>query len=420
MPDRACLWLLFTPCTARELNPLPPHLVSNPFHPVNSWCFIDFQRIRLDNGFMWKANGTVAYSGLCLSLSISLLFGQAEGKDFNPDNPLNQPAPIYWCAHKTPDQQISTKKSSGCEPLYDQKTADRFKENARRKGFDLPDRDPIKIVELQNAASRFSNRYRTFVSCCLTESDAPERIVDLIDEANHVLKAVQQKGIYNSAGFGLGARADGSSGTGPGDGSGSGGLGGGAGAAPKLGTFARQYTLSEIVGTIARAREDLHRLQERLDKLSEAQKELKDVDYERSGLVRTQIQEEEEAIQQEFKTKKLPSSAPTGMDIQDTTLRSRIGGDIEDTKLNANFGADIGASVSPYSNVNESLRPRRGENVHDSQIPHRPGTEIQDTSMPSSSGFEVDNAQNREGASTVQRRGVGAAIGDSDLNSQRR
>lgn len=369
---------------------------------------------------MWKTNGTVAYSGLCFCLNALLFFGQADAKDFNPDNPLNQPAPIYWCSNKTPDQQISTKKTSGCEPLYDQTAADLFRENARRKGFDLPDRDPIKIVELQNAASKFSGRYRTFVSCCLTDGNAPAHIVDLIDEANHVLKAVQQKGIYNSAGFGIGSRSDGSPGIGPGDGSGDGGLGGGPGAAPKLGTFARQYTLSEIVGTVARAREDLFRLQERLDKLSEAQKELSDVDYERSGLVRMQIQEEEDAIKNEFKAKKPPSSAPTGMEIQDTTLRTRIGGDIEDTRLNANFGADIGASVSPYSNINESLRPRRGEDVHDSQIPYRPGMDIHDSSMPSSTGFEIDNAQNREGASTLQRRGVGAAIGDSDLNNQRR
>ena len=369
---------------------------------------------------MWKALRIVACAGYCLCLSTFFLLEQAYAKDFNPDNPLNQPAPIYWCSNKTPDQQISTKKTAGCEPLYDQKTADRFKENALRKGFDLPDRDPIKIVELQNAASKFSNRYRTFVTCCLTDADAPEHIVDLIDEANHVLKAVQQKGIYNSGGFGIGARADGSPGTGPGDGSGDGGLGGGPGAAPKLGTFARQYTLSEIVGTVARAREDLHRLQERLDKLGEAQKELNEVDYERSGLMRMHVEEEEDAIKNEFKAKRPPSSAPTGMEIQDTTLRSRIGGDIEDTKLNTNFGADIGASVSPYSNVNESLRPRRGEDAHDSQIPYRPGTDIHDTSMPSSIGFEVDAAQNREGTSAVPRRGVGAAIGDSDLNNQRR
>ena len=333
---------------------------------------------------MWKTNGNVACSGFYLSLSISLILGLAEAKEFNPDNPLNQPAPIYWCSNKTADQQISAKKAPGCEPLYDQKTAARFRENARRKGFDPPDREPIKIVELQNAASKFLDRYRTFVSCCLTESDAPGRVVDLIDEANHVLKAVQQKGIYNS------------------------------------GTFSRQYTLSEIVGSVVRTRDDLHRLQERLDKLHDTQNQPDDIDYERSGLVRTQTQDTEEAIQKEFKAKKSAPSAPTGMGIQDTTLRTRIGGDIEDTRLNANVGADLGASSSPYGNVNESLRPRRGENVGDSQIPHRPGTDIQDTSMPSSTGFEVDNAQNREGTSTVQRRGVGAAIGDSDLNSQRR
>lgn len=333
---------------------------------------------------MRNATQTLTCTTLSISLGACFFLEQGNAKDFNPDNPLNQPAPIYWCSNKTPDRQISTKKGSGCEPLYDQTTAERFRENARRKGFDLPDRDPIKIVELQNAASKFSDRYRAFISCCLTNTDASEHIVDLIDEANHVLKAVQQKGIYNS------------------------------------GTFARQYTLSETVGTVARAREDLFRLQERLDKLMDAQNNLGEVDYERSGLVRMQIQEEEAAIKKEFKTKKPPSSAPTGMDIQDTTLRTRIGGDIEDTRLNANFGADIGASVSPYSNVNESLRPRRGENVQDSQIPYRPGTDIQDTSMPSSTGFEVDHAKNREGTSNVQRRGVGATIGDSNLNSQRR
>jgi hypothetical protein len=313
---------------------------------------------------------------------------------------------VYWCPGKTPDQQIATKKSSGCHPLYDAQSDESFRENAKKQGFDLPDRDPIKIVELQNEASKFSDRYRNFLSCCLTTEDSPAQIIDLIDEANHILKAVQQKGIFNSTGFGIG--------------SGNAGLGGGAGVAPKLGTFARQYTLSEIVGTVARARNDLLSLKDRLDKLREAQQGLGEVEYEQSGRVRLQIQDEEEAIKKEFKAKKPPASAPTGMEIQDTTLRSKIGGDIEDTKLNANFGADIGASVSPYSNVGESLRPRRGDNIHDSQLPQRPGADIQDTVIPNSTGFEIDKAQNREGASTIPRRGVGPSIGDSDLNSQRR
>ncbi|MDK2742650.1 MAG: hypothetical protein NDI90_07015 [Nitrospira sp. BO4] len=366
---------------------------------------------------MHTQRSTIPLAGLFFFILLLSGLEQTGAKDFNPDNPLNQPAPVYWCPGKTSDQQISTKKSSDCQPLYDQETVEAFRESARKRGFDLPERDPIKIVELQNAASKFSDRYRTFLSCCMTGNDAPEHIIDLIDEANHILQAVQQKGIYNSTGFGKG---QGATVAGPGNGTGNGGLGGGAGVAPKLGTFARQFTLGEIVGTVARAREDLFRLKTRLDTLNEAQESLSGVDYESSGRVKVKIQEEEEAIRREFQAKKPPSSAPTGMEIQDTTLRSRIGGDIEDTKLNSQFGADINSAVSPYSRVSESLRPRRGNDIHDSNLPHRPGTDIQDTVVPNSTGFEVDKSQNYEGTSTVPRRGVGASIGDSDLNSRRR
>ena len=75
-------------------------------------------------------------------------------------------------------------------------------------------------------------------------------IVDLIDEANHILQAVQQKGIFNSAGFGVGT--------------GSSGLGGGAGVAPKLGPLSTpigelyRYTL-EGAGRTSR---DLRELQD--------------------------------------------------------------------------------------------------------------------------------------------------------------
>lgn len=347
----------------------------------------------------------VLFFSLTLYIAVFQNPHESNAKDFNPDNPMNAPAPIYWCPGRTQDQQISTKPKAGCQPLYDKLADASFRANAQKQGYKLPPRDPIKTVELQSAASKFSERYRDFLSCCLLSDEAPEETSLLIDEANHILKAVQQNGIFNAAGFGVG--------------SGSGGLGGGPGQAPKLGTFARQYTLSEIVGTVARAREDLLRLQQRLNKISEAQQSLNGQDYETAGRTRVRLQEEEDAIRRDFTAKKPPASAPTGMDIQDTTLRSRIGGEIEDTKLNVNFGADIGASVSPYSNVNESLRPRRGDDAHDSALPHRPGADLQDTAVPNSTGFEIDHMQNREGFSTIQRRGVGPAIGDSDLNRPR-
>lgn len=339
-------------------------------------------------------------------LTLSPSLGPVQAKDFNPDNPLNPPAAVYWCPGKTSDQQIATNPTPGCQPLYDKQAEESFRGKARKQGIDLPDRDPIKIVELQNSASKFTDRYRKFLSCCSTNHDANTEIANLTDEANHILKTVQEKGVFNSSGFGVG--------------SGTGGLGGGAGESPKLGTFARQWTLSEIVGTVATAREDLAKLSQRLEQLNISQESLTGADFETGGRLKRQIQEEEDAIKKEFKSKKPPSSAPTGMEIQDTTLRSRIGGDIEDTRLNSNFGADIGYSVSPYSNVGESLRPRRGDAIQDSQIPQRPGTELQDTAIPNSTGFEIDRAQNAEGSSTVQRRGIGSSIGDSDLNSKQR
>ncbi|MBM4138851.1 MAG: hypothetical protein FJ244_05145 [Nitrospira sp.] len=164
--------------------------------------------------------------------------------------------------------------------------------------------------------------------------------------------------------------------------SGSGGLGERASAAPKLKTFARQYTLSKIVRAVARARNELFSFRNRLNKLKDTHQELERVDYERNGRVKQQLHDEEEAIRKELSSQKPPSAAPTGMETQNIMLRFRIGGDIEDTKFNANFSADIGAFMSPYSNVGESLRPRRGDDIHDSQLSHRPETDLQGTPCP--------------------------------------
>ena len=306
---------------------------------------------------------------------------ELKAKDFNPDNPLNAPSPVYWCPGKPADQQIATKQTSHCQPLYDKQTEESFRASARQQGFDLPDRDPIKIVELQNAASKFTDRYNKFLSCCLTDSDAIPAIIDLVDESNRILKSVQEKGIFNAAGFGV---------------------------------------RSATVGTIAGAREDLLKLKQRLENLAGSQQSLSGVEYETSGRMKRQIQDEEDAIRKEFKSTKPPPSAPTGMDIKDTTLRSRFGEDIEDTKLNPNFGADIGYTESPYSNVGESLRPRRGEAIQDSQLPQRPGTELQDTAIPNTTGFDIDRVENPDGSSAILRRGIGPSIGDSELNSKRR
>ena len=351
--------------------------------------------------------------GIGLPLLLSLLMIASalvvRAGEFRMDNPLNQPAKIYWCPNHKVDKQITATPDPGCTPLYD---AERDAQGPLdQSNHDEPTyKEPLKIVELQNEATKFAREYRDFIDCCAADFDQLERIDELLDRSNHILMSVQQKGIYNSAGFGVGSGAD--------------GLGGGPGQSPKLGTFARQWTLSEIVGTVATARHNLTKIKTRLKALGSRIDKLDSLDYEERAREERRIEEEREIITRDLRIKRPPASAPTGMDIQDTTIPTRIGGDIEQTNLNRSlnpsFGADIGATVSPYSNVNESLRPRRGEDLKESNLPDRVGPRTQDTTLPNAFGFEISGSEDADNSSSLQMRGVGPSIGDSSLNSQSR
>ncbi|MDR4480115.1 MAG: hypothetical protein R3B37_10295 [Nitrospira sp.] len=339
------------------------------------------------------------------------LLPSTQAGEFRPDNPLNQPGKIYWCPNRTADKRITTTPDAGCTPLYDaERDAKKPDKLDAADQAEAITKKPLKIIEIQNEASKFTREYREFLECCASEFDSVERIDELLEQSNHILMSVQQKGIYNSAGFGVGSGAE--------------GLGGGPGQSPKLGTFARQWTLSEIVGTVAIARDDLTKIKTRIQGLGERFDKLDALDDEQRAREARRIEEERAAITHDIRPRRPPASAPTGMDIQDTTIPTRIGGDIENTNLNRSlnpsFGADIGATVSPYSNVNESLRPRRGEDLKDSNLPDRVGVQTQDTTLPNAFGFDINAAENAENSSSVQMRGVGAAIGDSSLNHQSR
>ena len=339
------------------------------------------------------------------------LLHAAQAGEFRSDNPLNKPGKIYWCPNRTADNRITATPDAGCTPLYDAERDEKRPTSPNQdEHTDSAAKEPLKIVDIQNEASKFTRDYREFLECCASEWDSLDRIDELLEQSNHILMSMQQKGIYNSAGFGVG--------------SGAAGLGGGPGQSPKLGTFARQWTLSEIVGTVAIARDDLKKIRTRLKGLITRYEKLDSLDYEQRGREERRIEDERETIAHDIRAKRPAASAPTGMDIQDTTIPTRIGGDIENTNLNRSlnpsFGADIGATVSPYSNVNESLRPRRGEDLKDSVLTDRVGAQTQDTTLPNVSGFEINAGQNAENSSSTHIRGVGPSIGDSSLNSQPR
>jgi hypothetical protein len=342
-----------------------------------------------------------------LVLSLAIAPTVTWTKEFDPNNPLNPPAPVYWCPDRTADRQITVTSEPGCTPLVDKEDGQKVSGNEEKP------KAPIKIVDIQNEASKFVHRYRQFLDCCANKVESIEDVEDLHEQASHILKSVQQKGIYNSAGFGIGDNSLGA---------GNEGLGGGPGKSPKLGTFARQYTLSEIVGTVARARDDLRKLKTRLEQVAESKQKIDTLDYETAGRERRKIEEEEDAIAKEFRAKRPPSSARTGMEIQNSTLPSRIGGDIESTTLGSSFGADIGSTVSPYSHVTEDLHPRRGQNIQDTNLPTRSGPALGGgntpaSDLPTSTGFEIGTTQGPTGPSTNPAR-VGPWIGDSSLNNR--
>jgi hypothetical protein len=347
------------------------------------------------------------FCAIFLVLSLAIAPTVTWTKEFDPNNPLNPPAPVYWCPDRTADRQITVTPEPGCTPLVDKK------EGQKVSGKEEKSKAPIKIVDIQNEASKFVHRYRQFLDCCANKIESIEDVEDLHEQASHILKSVQQKGIYNSAGFGIGDNSLGA---------GNEGLGGGPGKSPKLGTFARQYTLSEIVGTVAHARDDLRKLKTRLEQLAESKQKIDTLDYETAGRERRRIEEEEDAIAKEFRAKRPPSSARTGMEIQNSTLPSRIGGDIESTTLGSSFGADIGSTVSPYSHVTEDLHPRRGQNIQDTNLPTRSGPALGGgntpaSDLPTSTGFEIGTTQGPTGPSTNPAR-VGPWIGDSSLNNR--
>lgn len=342
-----------------------------------------------------------------LFLSLAIAPTVTWTKEFDPNNPLNPPAPVYWCPDRTADRQITVTSEPGCTPLVDKEDGQKVSGNEEKP------KAPIKIVDIQNEASKFVHRYRQFLDCCANKVESIEEVEDLHEQASHILKSVQQKGIYNSTGFGIGDNSLGA---------GNEGLGGGPGKSPKLGTFARQYTLSEIVGTVAHARDDLRKLKTRLEQVAESKQKVETLDYEAGGRERRRIEDEEDAIAKEFRAKRPPASARTGMEIENSTLPSRIGGDIESTTLGSSFGADIGSTVSPYSHVTEDLHPRRGQNIQDTNLPTRSGPALGGgntpaSDLPTSTGFEIGTTQGPTGPSTNPAR-VGPWIGDSSLNNR--
>lgn len=297
----------------------------------------------------------------------------------------SKPAAVYYCPNKTPDQRISATPAPGCVPLVDKaEEAARAekREQARKKGLDIPERPPVPIENLEREISSFLGDYRKFVGCCVNEPDSLDTVEDLEDRAFALLRNIQDKGLAN------------------------------------MQTSQRGMTLGQLIPPVAQAKLDLGRLRQKLESLDRAKEKLDDLDYETAARERRRIQQEEEALTREFRPTLPPESARTGTGIGETTVPSKFGETVGDTTLRPATGADIGTVVSPGSEQERSIRPRTGLDTQESTLTPRHGAENQDTTLPSSIGFEGGTSQGPTGDSSTPAR-AGPSIGDSSLNQQR-
>lgn len=294
----------------------------------------------------------------------------------------NKPGPVYYCPHKTPDQQLSGRPDPGCVPLVDkeQEAAKAQKlDAARRQGLVIQERPPVRLENLEREVTAFLYDYRTFLGCCINSPDSLDVVEDLEDRASALLKDIQNQGFTN------------------------------------MQTNQRGITLSQLITPVAQAKLDLGRLRTKLKALDQAKEKLNDLDYETAGRERRRIQQEEEALLRDLRPTLPPESARTGTGISDTTIPNKYGESIGDTSLQPATGTDIGTVVSPGSDLEQSLHLRKGLDTQDSTLTPRHGSENQDSTLPYSFGFEIEKHQNPSGSSTTPVR-VGPNIGDSSLN----
>ncbi len=317
---------------------------------------------------MQQAVWTIVLIGL---FAVGILIGPGS------PGPAEAADPLYWCPDKTSDQQYSFNPAPGCVPFT---TKEEEKKKAERRERENKEGLTISLENFQSQASKFLNRYRQFLDCCAADLGSLNEVQDLEDQASDLLTAFQETDLLTR----------------------------GSAISP---TTQRQFTISEIIRPIAKARQDLRYLRTRLEQIKVSQDQLDSQDYETAARERRRIQDEEEAIRQNFKPTRPPEAPRTGMEVQDTTLPNRIGTSTGDTTLPNSFGPDIGNVVSPNADPQTSLRPRVGSDAQDSSLQSRPGPTTQDTTLPYRFGFESQDTTN------PQR--VGPGIGDSSLNKQR-
>jgi hypothetical protein len=178
---------------------------------------------------------------------------------------------VYWCPDRPAEQLYSVAPEPGCAPLVEEKEWE-----------SSTSRPPLKSEIILSDVSRFLERYRWFLGCCANDVNSIEAVENLEKDASSLLGTIPPDLFVSLMRM-------------------------------------RGLTLTVIMTPVARARDDLRRIAQRLKELRSAEERLATLDFFTAWNERRRLQGELESLVAGIRPPRLPAGPPTGMEIGTTT-----------------------------------------------------------------------------------------------------
>ena len=215
---------------------------------------------------------------------------------------------LYWCPDQLGSERIRIQfnPEPGCQTVIDEKE----KEEVRKEEDKTRPKWVFTIDTIEDSVSAFMQRYRHFLACCTSDSNAIEEINDLEEEASALVEF-------------LATSLD-----------------------QRLTLFF--YTHGGLIAPELVARDQLRKLKIRLESLVQSRDSLDTLSYESAGHERRRIRKVEESILRDFAPPPQFERAPTGPEIGTPgTLVDAIG-------QSAPTGPEIGTPGTPADAIGQS------------------------------------------------------------------
>jgi hypothetical protein len=320
--------------------------------------FIDKVPARYENARMKTNTGKMALYLAFLLIGAATLCALTT-------SPASAASPLYYCPDRKADQRFSAADGPGCVPLVEKNDREANENSSHQQPRDF------KMQNLQRDVTTFLIKYRQFLECCKTDLAELRQVEALGDEVGELLAFTQANLSNNSL-------------------------------------ASRGIMLREMMSPVARARGDLKILRARLEKINDLSSPRNSLSSEEEAIQAQHIREIEESIEKDIRSRKLPTSAKTGVDIG---VAPAVGPSIgRSPKTGADIGQEgltgQGIGVSPKSSGDIGGSGPTGFEIG---ATGRAGPSIGESNLNSETSSSVN--------STLQQSTVGSSISDSTVGS---